>query len=36
MELQREEMKAMNVHLQVSTVLTWTFIAGYVIMRFVL
>ncbi len=36
MELQRSEMKAMNVHLLVSTVLTWMFIVGYFIMRFVL
>lgn len=36
MELQRAEMKAMNVHLLVSTVLTWMFIVGYFIIRLVL
>ncbi|WP_031385435.1 hypothetical protein [Desulfonatronum thiodismutans] len=36
MELQRKEMKAMNVQLLMSTVLTWMFIVGYFIMRFVL
>ncbi|WP_028571583.1 hypothetical protein [Desulfonatronum lacustre] len=36
MELQRAEMKAMNQHLLVSAVLTWMFIVGYFIIRFVL
>ncbi len=34
MELQREEMKAMNRHLLASCVLTWLFILGYAIRYF--
>jgi hypothetical protein len=36
MELQRSEMKAMNLHLLISSTLTWLFIAGYFIIRFIL
>ncbi len=36
MDLQRTEMKAMNVQLLVSTSLSWMLIAAYVIIRFIL
>jgi hypothetical protein len=30
------ELKAMNLHLLISSTLTWVFIAGYFIIRFIL